>query len=313
MGLTPSTADALLAAGVDVITSGNHIWDKREIYPYLETSERVLRPLNYGDARGPGPRLGRLPGARRHRHRGHQPPGPDVHAADREPVHRRRPPARRVVRAAAAGPPGRLPLRADLREERARASTSTAGSARSSARTPTSSPATSGSCPGGTAYQTDLGHDRADLERDRVRLRGPSCRGSSTRCRRGSRSGDGPSSSTPPRSTSIRPPGARSRSSGSSGSSRPDVTDAPRASARPRRATRHDPAAPPDPVVPPGPVARSTCTRTRRRSDGVLEPADLVAAAAACGVTTLRADRSRHARRLSRGRRGRSHPARARR
>jgi calcineurin-like phosphoesterase len=34
MGLTPSTADALLAAGVDVITSGNHIWDKREIYPY---------------------------------------------------------------------------------------------------------------------------------------------------------------------------------------------------------------------------------------------------------------------------------------
>ena len=31
MGLTVSTADALLAAGVDVITSGNHIWDKREI------------------------------------------------------------------------------------------------------------------------------------------------------------------------------------------------------------------------------------------------------------------------------------------
>jgi len=31
MGLTASTADALLAAGVDVITSGNHIWDKREI------------------------------------------------------------------------------------------------------------------------------------------------------------------------------------------------------------------------------------------------------------------------------------------
>jgi calcineurin-like phosphoesterase len=31
MGLTPSLADAILAAGVDVITSGNHIWDKREI------------------------------------------------------------------------------------------------------------------------------------------------------------------------------------------------------------------------------------------------------------------------------------------
>ena len=54
MGLTPSTAEALLAAGVDVITSGNHIWDKREIYPFLETSDRVLRPLNYGTHDVPG-------------------------------------------------------------------------------------------------------------------------------------------------------------------------------------------------------------------------------------------------------------------
>ncbi len=54
MGLTPSTAEALLAAGVDVITSGNHIWDKKEIYPYLERSERVLRPLNYGTHEVPG-------------------------------------------------------------------------------------------------------------------------------------------------------------------------------------------------------------------------------------------------------------------
>jgi 2',3'-cyclic-nucleotide 2'-phosphodiesterase len=54
MGLTASTAEALLRAGVDVITSGNHIWDKREIYPYLETSDRVLRPLNYGTRDVPG-------------------------------------------------------------------------------------------------------------------------------------------------------------------------------------------------------------------------------------------------------------------
>ena len=54
MGLTPSTADAILAAGVDVITSGNHIWDKREIYPYLESSDRVLRPINYGTQGVPG-------------------------------------------------------------------------------------------------------------------------------------------------------------------------------------------------------------------------------------------------------------------
>ncbi len=54
MGLTASIADAVLAAGVDVITSGNHVWDKREIYDYLERSERVLRPLNYGTHDVPG-------------------------------------------------------------------------------------------------------------------------------------------------------------------------------------------------------------------------------------------------------------------
>lgn len=54
MGLTPSTADSLLAAGVDVVTSGNHIWDKREIYPYLDATDRVLRPLNYGTHEVPG-------------------------------------------------------------------------------------------------------------------------------------------------------------------------------------------------------------------------------------------------------------------
>jgi metallophosphoesterase (TIGR00282 family) len=54
MGLTASTADALFAAGVDVITSGNHIWDKREIYPVLESNERILRPYNYGTTGVPG-------------------------------------------------------------------------------------------------------------------------------------------------------------------------------------------------------------------------------------------------------------------
>jgi 2',3'-cyclic-nucleotide 2'-phosphodiesterase len=48
-GLTPSLAEELLAHGVDVITSGNHIWDKREIYEYLDTDRPVLRPLNYPD------------------------------------------------------------------------------------------------------------------------------------------------------------------------------------------------------------------------------------------------------------------------
>jgi hypothetical protein len=54
MGLTVSTAGAMFAAGVDVITSGNHIWDKKEIYPELDRDERILRPLNYGEHGVPG-------------------------------------------------------------------------------------------------------------------------------------------------------------------------------------------------------------------------------------------------------------------
>jgi len=46
-GLTLATADELLAAGVDVITSGNHVWEIRELYPILDSESPILRPLNY--------------------------------------------------------------------------------------------------------------------------------------------------------------------------------------------------------------------------------------------------------------------------
>ena len=46
IGLTPETAHELFQAGVDVITSGNHIWHHKDIIPYIETEPRVLRPLN---------------------------------------------------------------------------------------------------------------------------------------------------------------------------------------------------------------------------------------------------------------------------
>lgn len=46
-GLTPPLVDELTRAGVDAITSGDHIWKKREIYDYLNTTDRVLRPANY--------------------------------------------------------------------------------------------------------------------------------------------------------------------------------------------------------------------------------------------------------------------------
>ena len=49
-GLTCKLADEILGMGCDVITSGNHIWDKRELYGYLDNTNRVLRPANYPDS-----------------------------------------------------------------------------------------------------------------------------------------------------------------------------------------------------------------------------------------------------------------------
>jgi metallophosphoesterase (TIGR00282 family) len=48
-GITPQLADELFGYGVDVLTSGNHIWDKREIYDYFARQPRLLRPANYVD------------------------------------------------------------------------------------------------------------------------------------------------------------------------------------------------------------------------------------------------------------------------
>lgn len=47
IGITPEAADELLFYGVDVLTSGNHIWKKRAILPYLDSNPRLLRPANY--------------------------------------------------------------------------------------------------------------------------------------------------------------------------------------------------------------------------------------------------------------------------
>lgn len=47
LGLTKATAEELLGCGVDVISSGNHIWDQKEIVPALDGELAILRPLNY--------------------------------------------------------------------------------------------------------------------------------------------------------------------------------------------------------------------------------------------------------------------------
>ncbi len=49
-GLTAQTAEEMFATGVDFITSGNHIFDKRDFKTYLENSDRVIRPANYPPA-----------------------------------------------------------------------------------------------------------------------------------------------------------------------------------------------------------------------------------------------------------------------
>jgi hypothetical protein len=51
-GITPSLVEELLDMGIAVLTSGNHIWDKKEIYPYLteHCDGRLLRPANYPDS-----------------------------------------------------------------------------------------------------------------------------------------------------------------------------------------------------------------------------------------------------------------------
>lgn len=47
-GLTPDTVSQIRNSGVDIITSGNHVWAKREVFPVLDDPEQpVIRPLNY--------------------------------------------------------------------------------------------------------------------------------------------------------------------------------------------------------------------------------------------------------------------------
>jgi len=46
-GITREVADELLATGIDVLTMGNHVWDNREIFTFIEQEHRMVRPANY--------------------------------------------------------------------------------------------------------------------------------------------------------------------------------------------------------------------------------------------------------------------------
>lgn len=57
-GLTEKNYNELLNAGVDCITSGNHIWDKKDIYSYIDNADKLIRPINYPDCKyGCGSRI----------------------------------------------------------------------------------------------------------------------------------------------------------------------------------------------------------------------------------------------------------------
>lgn len=49
-GVTPNVAQELFSFGLDVLTTGNHVWDKREVYDYLNREPRLLRPGNYASS-----------------------------------------------------------------------------------------------------------------------------------------------------------------------------------------------------------------------------------------------------------------------
>ncbi len=65
-GITREICDEFFDAGVDVITTGNHVWDRKEIFTFIDNEERLLRPCNFpSGAPGRGVGLYGLPGDRK--------------------------------------------------------------------------------------------------------------------------------------------------------------------------------------------------------------------------------------------------------
>ena len=65
-GVTPAICDELFAAGADVLTTGNHVWDKAEISPYIQKQDRLLRPANMArEFPGKGAVVHHLPNGKR--------------------------------------------------------------------------------------------------------------------------------------------------------------------------------------------------------------------------------------------------------
>lgn len=57
-GITGDIAKAFFAAGVDIITTGNHVWRQKDIVSYISNEKRLLRPINYSNKSLPGAGIG---------------------------------------------------------------------------------------------------------------------------------------------------------------------------------------------------------------------------------------------------------------
>ena len=140
-GLTLHCHEELVEAGVDVMTMGDHVYRKDEIFQVFDRTASVLRPANFPPIR-PGPELALVAGPRRHDGRRLHRAGPDLHEAGRLPVPGRRPHARADRRATRGSSSSTSTPRRPATSS-SWAATSTAASRPCSARTPTSPPPTS--------------------------------------------------------------------------------------------------------------------------------------------------------------------------
>ncbi len=61
VGITTKLAEKILAAGADAITTGNHVWRQRDIIPFLDSSDRIVRPANMAAPDAPGRGLAVVP------------------------------------------------------------------------------------------------------------------------------------------------------------------------------------------------------------------------------------------------------------
>jgi metallophosphoesterase (TIGR00282 family) len=61
VGITTKLAEKILAAGADAITTGNHVWRQRDIIPFLDSSDRIVRPANIAGPDAPGRGLAVVP------------------------------------------------------------------------------------------------------------------------------------------------------------------------------------------------------------------------------------------------------------